>query len=266
VLRLGKLAVAAQQDLLKTATETDRQGAIDLRGGSLLRRPIAGAVHHAQDFAGVGQGQYQGVIAPGAVVGDVHAPFALAGGRHQKAVHVQDGLPEEGGGLVGPYAQAGVVENVEQRVNVVLGKPPTEIAGGGGIGDAACPQGVEEHLIVAEQFQVFQTGAATQGQVGQGEDMIRFMVRQVDLEQLQAAVEGIDQADLPNQFVHGADATDGDAAAALGDFIVDVAGRHDRLGTAAQVGPVQTALDSAFAVGQFFGYAGFHSKSFPVLV
>jgi len=103
VFRLGELAVAAQQDLLKTAAETDLQGAMDLRGCSLLGRPIAGAVDHAQDFAGVGQGQHQGVIAPGAVVGDVHAPFTLASGLDQKAIHVEDGLPEEGGGLVGPH-------------------------------------------------------------------------------------------------------------------------------------------------------------------
>ena len=173
------------------------------------------------------------MIAPGAVVGDVHALFALAGGFDQKTIHVDAGLLEEGGGLVSPHAQAGVVDQVEQRVNAVLGKPPTEIASRGGIGDTACAQGIEEHLIVAEQFQILEAGATTQGEVGQGEHMVRFMVRQVEFQQLQTPVESLDQAELPDQRVHGTDATNRDATAAFGDFIMNVAGRHNRLGTAA---------------------------------
>jgi hypothetical protein len=71
---------------------------------------------------------------------------------------------------------------------------------------------------------------------------------------------------IGNYLVHGTDATDGDAAATSGDFIMNVAGGHNRLRTTAEVGFVQTALDSPFAVGQFFGYAVFHSKSLPVRV
>jgi hypothetical protein len=60
----------------------------------------------------VGQGQHQGVIAPGAVVGDVHALLALAAGLDQKAIHVHDGLPEEGGRLLLPHGQPGVVDDI----------------------------------------------------------------------------------------------------------------------------------------------------------
>ena len=103
-----------------------------------------------------------GVIAPGAVVGDVHALLALAGGLDQGAVHVEEGLVEEGRGLAGPDLQARVVDDVEQRLNAVRGKAATEVAGRGGIGDAAGAQGVEEDLVVAAQFEVLQAGAVAQ--------------------------------------------------------------------------------------------------------
>ena len=74
-----------------------------------------------------------------------------------------------------------------------------------------------------------QAGAATQRQVGQGEHVVRFMVGQVDLEQVEASVDGLDEAESAGQGVDGADAADGDAAAAFGDLIVDVAGGHHGL-------------------------------------
>ena len=118
--------------------------------------------------------------------------FALARGGDQKAVHVDDSLCEESGGLAGPHADAGVVEDVLQRLDGLGGKPPAEVACRGGIGESARPQGMEHHLIVAEQFQILQTGAATQRQVAQGEHMVRFMIGEVDLQHLQALVDGLD--------------------------------------------------------------------------
>ena len=52
-------------------------------------------------------------------------------------------------------------------------------------------------------------------------------------EQLRSIVESLDQAEVPNEFVHGTDATNRDATAAFGNFIMNVAGRQNRLGTAA---------------------------------
>src|SRR5207253_5418651 len=141
-------------------------------------------------------------------------------------------------------------------LDVVLGEAPAEVAGRGRIGEAPRAQGVEQDLVLAEQVQVLQARAAPQGQVGQGQHMVRFMVGKVDLEQLQATVDGLDQADLANERVHSADAADSDAAAAFADLIVDVAGGHHRFGAAPQVGRVQTALDAALAVGQFLSYLG----------
>ena len=83
-----------------------------------MRRPIAGAIDDAQHLAGVGQRQHQGVIAPDAVVGDVHPFFALAGGLDHGAVHVDRGAVEEVVGLLRPDLQARVVEDVDEGVEV----------------------------------------------------------------------------------------------------------------------------------------------------
>ena len=91
--------------------------------------------------------------------------------------------------------------------------------------------------------------------------MIGFVVGQMDLEQVQAAVDGVDQAEPAGQGMDGADAAAGDAAGALGDLVVDVAGGQHGLGAAAQVLLVQAPFDPALAVGQFSSYARFHSKS-----
>ena len=96
-VRLRELV--SPQHAAKAAAQANRQGLIGLcRRRPFVRRPIAGPVDQAQDFARVGQGQHQHVIAPGAVVGDVHALLALAGGFDQHAVHVQNRLLEEGSG------------------------------------------------------------------------------------------------------------------------------------------------------------------------
>jgi hypothetical protein len=47
------------------------------------------------------------------------------------------------------------VEGTLQAANVGNTEAPTEVAGRGGIGDAACAEGVEECLVVATQLDVF---------------------------------------------------------------------------------------------------------------
>jgi hypothetical protein len=83
----------------------------------------------------------------------------------------------------------------------------------------------------------------------------------MDLQQLQATVDGIDQAKAAGQGMDGADAAHADASATRADLIVKVAGGHDRSLAAADIGPVQAALDAALAVSQFSPYDRFHSKS-----
>ena len=67
--------------------------------------------------------------------------------------------------------------------------------------------------------------------------------------------------ELPGQQVDGADAAVADAAAAVGDLVVDVAGGEHGLGAAAQVGLVEPLLNPLLAAGQLPAYLGVHSKS-----
>ena len=60
-------------------------------------------------------------------------------------------------------------------------------------------QGVEEDFVLAAQFHVLQAGAVAQSVVSEVEHMIGLVVRQVDFQQLQPPVDGVDQADLPGQ-------------------------------------------------------------------
>src|SRR5208282_1573269 len=175
----------------KAAAETNRQGPIDLLGSAFLGGSISRTVEHTEDFAGVGQAEHQRVIAPSAVVSNVHASLALARRFNEKAIHVQNCLLEEGRWLAAPHFDPRGVDNVQQRLNAIGRKPPTEISGRRWIGEATGPQGIEQDFIVAEQFQVLQTGTATQGQVSQGEYVVRFVVGQVDLEQVEVAVDGL---------------------------------------------------------------------------
>src|SRR5438046_10305731 len=62
--------------------------------------------------------------------------------------------------------------------------------------DTAGAQGIEEHLVVAAQLDVLQTGAVAQGVVGEVEDVIRLVKGQVDLEQAQPVVDGVDEREL----------------------------------------------------------------------
>src|SRR6516225_10389872 len=91
--------------------------------------------------------------------------------------------------------------------------------------------------------------------------MVRFMIGKVDLQQLQAPVDALDQTALACQGMNGTDTANPDAAATITDLVVDIAGGEHGFGTAAEVGFVEAALDAALAVGQFPAYDRFHSKS-----
>jgi len=136
-------------------------------------------------------------------------------------------------------------------MHVLRREAPAEIAGRGRIGNAAGTQGVEEDLVVAAQFDVLQTGAVAQGVVSEVEDVIRLVVGQVDLEQVQVPVDGLGEPELAHQEMHGADAAVANAAAAFADFVLDVAGGQHGLGTVTELAFVQPFLNPALAAVEF---------------
>ena len=132
-----------------------------------------------------------------------------------------------------PHGQPRVVDDVMQRLQVLACEASAEVASGSGVGDAACAQGIEEDLIVAEQLQVLQAGASAERQIGQGQHMVGLVVGQVQLEQLEASVNGLREAETIGEGVDGSDAPNGESARAFGNLIVDVGGGQDGFGTAA---------------------------------
>src|SRR5260370_37768231 len=83
----------------------------------------------------------------------------------------------------------------------------------------------------------------------------------MNVEEVQTSVDRFDKAELVGEGVNGADATLADAAAAVGDLIVDVACGHHGFFAAAQVIFVNAALDPALAASQLLLYVVIRSKS-----
>ena len=80
-------------------------------------------------------------------------------------------------------------------------------------------------------------------------------------EQVQVLIDVVNEPDPLGQHLKGADAAVGDAAGAIGDFIVDVGGGEGGPVGVAEPFLVESAFDSALAVDQLLVYLGVHSKS-----
>lgn len=252
VLGLGEVGVAAQKDAPKTAAKTGGDGAIESIGGAFMAGAIAGTIDDAEDFAGVGQANDQGMITPDAVVGDVHAFFAFGVGAHQGAVGIDAGLVEKVAGLLLPECHASVIEDVLEEVDFVGVETSAKIAGGGGIGKALGTEGVEKGGIVAAQLDVLEARAVAEGVVGEVEDVIGIGIGQVQFEQLQASVDSVDQADVLGKFVKQRDAAESGAIDALVEFKVEVAtATKDGLGGVGELGFVEASLHDLFSCVEF---------------
>jgi hypothetical protein len=201
------------------------------------------------------------MVAPGAVVGDVHAVFALARGGDQGAIHIDHGTVEESIGLIGPHTHTRLIDEVDQGEDAAAREAAAEVACGGGVGDTASAQGVEEVHIVAAEVQVLQAGAAAHGVVGDSENVIGVVIGQVDLEEAELLVEGFVQAPVFNEPMDRPEAAAGDSAGALGNLVMDIAGGEDGLEGEGVPAFVEAALDSALAFLEPAGENGTHLKS-----
>jgi hypothetical protein len=80
---------------------------------------------------------------------------------------------------------------------------------------------------VAQALNVVQPFAAAQDVVGQVEHVVRLVVGQVDLQQLQALVDGFGQPQLGGQPVDGSNAAEAHGVGVRSDLVVDRArGEH----------------------------------------
>jgi len=175
----------------------------------------------------------------------------LASRFYQCAVHVKDGQVEELVGLLLPNAWADLVEDVLQSVDVRFGEPAAEVTRRRWVRDAVRPERIEEVDVVAPQFDIIEMAALAQGVVSDIEDVVGLMIGQMDLEQMEAIIDGIDQSELQDEGMHGADAAVNDAVGSAGDLVVNVASGKNWLVALGEYGLVEASFNTALAGGEF---------------
>ncbi len=95
--------------------------------------------------------------------------------------------------------------------------------------------------------------------------MIGLVVGQMDFQQVQISVKGVDEADPSGDEMHGTDAAMGHAAGAVGHLVLDVPrGEHGSL-TTTVVALIEPSFDPPLAIGESAPYDRVHSKSLLVL-
>ena len=138
------------------------------------------------------------MIAPLALVVDIHALLALAGGLDHRAVGLDDRFLEEGVRLLTPDLPPRGIEDFLQKVDVAAVEATAEIARRRRIGDATGTQGVKVRFVVAQQFQVLQARAASQQIVSNVQHVIRLVIRKVYLQHSQVSVDRLIEPQLPH--------------------------------------------------------------------
>jgi hypothetical protein len=85
-----------------------------------------------------------------------------------------------------------------------------------GLGPTVQMRALREVGIAAKQHAP-EAGFSAEG-VGDVEDVIGLMIVQMDLEQMEAIFDGLDQPELPDEGMHGTDAAVRDAAGSVSDL------------------------------------------------
>ena len=175
-------------------------GSIDPRGRPLVRGGIARAVDQVEHLLGVGQRHDQRSIAPHTLVGDVHPRLLFPMGRRHRAIHVDVGdRTQQIPGAGAPQRRAHRVDALHQFNHVRFPEATREVTRRGRIGDQVGAQGIHVGRVMSQALDVFQPRAAAQHVVSQIQHVIRLMIRQMHLQQLQRRVDGLRQAQLRHQ-------------------------------------------------------------------
>ena len=200
------------------------------------------------------------MVAPLSFVRDVHPLLALASGRRHRAVRIEDRLLEKRRRLLTPHPKPHLVDHVHQRLDIRHREPPAKVARSGRVGNTLRPKGVQKDFIIPPQLDVIQTGAPSQNVVCDVQHVVRLVVRQMHLEQMQLLIDGLDQPRPAGQQVHRANASRPQPVGPATQLVVDVAGGQHGLFGRRPVPVAEPALDSALAIGYFFSFTLTHSK------
>ncbi len=207
------------------------------------------------------------MIAPLAFVVDVDALLALGIGSHERAIGFNPRFREELRRLLRPHLKPCRVERLLQGDQVLRLEPAAEIAGRGGIGRTLGPQQVQIGFVLPPQFEVFQASAAAQCVVGQVEHVIRFVIGQMHLEQMQLTIDLLGQPQVAHHLMDQADPAAAGADDAVRHFILRrAAPDHGACEVLGVVVFVETSQQSALARRHEFTDNRFHSNSFQRFV
>ena len=226
---LHEVGVAAKQDRAEPAAPAQGDRLVQILIRLLVAGTIRRTIDQVQRFLGVGQRDHQRVVSPLPVVADVHPALALTQRRGNRAVGVDHRAIEELLLLLLPDSQANFVDRLHQRHHLLIGlESPAEVAGRCRIGNPLRAQCIQINLVVAKRLQILKAPAVARDVVGDVQHMIRFVIRQMHLEQMHVFVNGIDQPDLARQQMHRANPAMTKPPRAVGHVVADVAGREHR--------------------------------------
>ena len=229
VLRLAEVRVAPQPNLPKAGGPTQVDRPVEIRGRGLTARAVAATIDQIQRLARVGQGNQQRMITPNPLVRDIHPFLALARRLGNGPIGLDEGLAKEGLGLLFPDVLPHPIDDLHQGQHVFDRETPAEIPGRRGVGNPLRPQGVQIHLIVPQPFEVLQAVPVAQDVVGDIQHVIRLVVRQMALEQVQLLIERGNQPRPLGHQVQGPEAAIGKAPGSLGHLIMNIAGAEHRV-------------------------------------
>jgi len=148
--------------------------------------------------------------------------FQAAGRGDHRTVDIDRRVGQKCFVLLPPHVDARLVQRFHQQEDVPAIEASTEIAGRRRIGNPLCAERVEIHLVVAPQFEMLQPRAAGQDVVSDVEHVVRFVIRQVKLEQVNSAVDPLSELHLLHHALHESHPAGRNAACALGDLVMNV--------------------------------------------
>ncbi len=146
------------------------------------------------------------MVAPVALVADVHALLALAGGGNESAIGIDTRwLLEERRRLLLPHPDSYIVDDIHQTLDRFFVEAPTEIARRRGVGNGAGAERIEKHQVIATHLDVVQHATTAQGVVGQIQDVVRVEVGAVLLQDVQVVVQRPGQSNVLHQIMYDAE-------------------------------------------------------------
>jgi hypothetical protein len=177
------------------------------------------------------------------------ASLAAGARAYQGAVDIDPCLVENGGRLLTPDFDPRLIEDILKGLDILDGDASAEVSGSGGVGNAVGTERVEEDDFVASQFDIVEARASTEGVVGEVENVITLVIRQVILQPMESFVDGLGESEFPNQEWDGTDAAGCDGSGSGGDRVVDIRGGEDGPRRGRMDGPIEPVAEFSLAGG-----------------